>query len=107
MHFVGIGDWFLSFAFPVIGFVGLVITAVVTLFQYVRKGKLYIIGGAAAALGLYMPLMEFLLCITFESLQFAAWSLYPLTALVLLGGTLIFFAISRPARESMERRFFI
>lgn len=101
------GGWFLSFAFPVVGFIGLVTTAVVALFRYVRRGKLYIIGGAAVALGLFMPLMEFLLCITFEHLRFAAWSFYPLTALVLLGGTLIFLAISRPARESMERKFFI
>jgi hypothetical protein len=35
------------------------------------------------------------------------WSLYPLTALVLLGGMLIFLAICRPARETMERKFFL
>ncbi len=101
------GGWFLSFAFPVIGFLCLVVTAVVTLLRYLRRGRLYIIGGAAVALGLFMPVMEFLLCLTFENLQFAVWSFYPLAALVLLGGTLIFLGISRPARESMERKFFI
>lgn len=101
------GNWFLSFAFPVVGFTGLVVTAVVTLLRYLRRGRLYVIGGAFMALGLFMPLMEFLLNFTFHRSGFAAWSLYPLTALVILGGLLIFLASYRPARETMERKFFI
>ncbi len=101
------GGWFLSFAFPVIGTVGLIVTAVVTLVKYVRRGYLYIFGGANIALGLFMPLMEFLLMITFDLPQFLSWSLYPLIALVLLGLMLIVLAISRPARETMSRKFFL
>lgn len=101
------GNWFLSFAFPVTGFAGLLVTAVVTLLRYVRRGRLYIIGGAFAALGAFMPLMGFLLNLTFFQPAFALWSLYPMTALVLLGGMLIFLAICRPARETMERKFFV
>ena len=51
--------------------------------------------------------MELLLGITFDKLLFIGWSWYPLIALVLLGGMLIFLAICRPAREKMERRFFL
>lgn len=101
------GGWFLSFAFPVVGGIGLIITAVVALLRYVRRGKLYIIGGAAVALGAFMPLVEYLIYITFRRPRFAGWSLYPLIALVVLGGMLIFLAIYRPARETMERKFFI
>lgn len=101
------GDWFLSFAFPVTGAVGVIWVTVVTLLRYVRRGKLYIIGGALIALGAFMPVIELLLCVTFEPLRFFGWSFYPLTALVLLGGTLIFLAINRRAREKMERKFFI
>lgn len=101
------GSWFLSFAFPVTGVVGLVVTAVTVLLRYVRRGILYILGGAMLALGFFMPLMEFLLTITFPSIVFMGWFLFPLTALVLLGGTLIFLAICRPARESAERKLFI
>ena len=101
------GGWFLSFAFPVTGAVGLIVTAVVTLLKYVGKGQLYIIGGAFIALGLFMPLMEFLLNLTFGFPQALIWSGYPLVSLVLLGGMLIFLAICRPARETMERKFFI
>lgn len=101
------GRWFLSFAFPVTGFVGLVVTAVVVLMRYVRRGRLYIFGGALALLGGFMPLMEFLLSITFSDLTFLGWSFYPLVALVLFGGMLIFLAICRPARQTMQRKFFI
>lgn len=101
------GSWFLSFAFPVTGYTGLVITAVVVLLRYLPRAGLYIIGGAGIALGIFMPLMEFLICITFVRPRFVGWSLYPFVALVLLGGMLIFLAIYRPARETMERKLFV
>ena len=101
------GDWFLSFAFPVAGGITLIVTAVATLVKYVRRGYLYIYGGAFAALGGFMLLAEFLMCITFESVRFVGWSIYPLSSLIILGGFLIFLAICRPAKESMERKFFI
>lgn len=101
------GSWFLSFAFPITGCVGLVVTAVVVLLKYVRRGLLYIFGGALIALGIFMPLMELLLCITFAGIRFMGWSFYPLIALGLLGAMLIFLAICRPARETMERKFFL
>lgn len=101
------GDWFLSFAFPVTGGIGLIVTAVVVLLRYLRRGRLYILGGAMLALGAFMPLMEYLIVITFDRPRFVGWSLYPLIALGLLGGMLIFLAIFRPARETMERKFFL
>ena len=106
-HFVD-GNWFFTFALPVAGFIGLLVTAVVTLLRYVNRGVLYIIGGALAALGAFMPLMGYLLNFTFnDQWTFAIWSTYPLTTLVVLGGMLIFLAICRPARESVGRKFFI
>ena len=78
----------------------------VTLLRYVRRGKLYIFGGAVLALGMLTPLIELLLSVTFASIRFVGWSFYPLVTSVLLGGVLIFFAICRPARETMERKFF-
>lgn len=101
------GGWFLSFAFPVIGCIGLIVTALVALLKYLRGGRLYIFGGAAIALGAFMPLMEYLMMLTFHLPRFTAWSLYPLIALVLLGGMLIVLAIHRPSREAMSRKFFI
>ena len=101
------GGWFLSFAFPVGGSIGLIVTAMTALLRYVRKGKLYIYGGAFIAFGGVFLLSEFMMNITFSISRFYGWSLYPLTTLVLLGGLLIFLAICRSAREIMERKFFI
>lgn len=101
------GNWFLSFAFPIVGFTALNVTAVVTLTRYLKRGLLYILGGSFIATGIFMPVMELLLNLTFHISKVYYWSVYPLTALVLLGGLLIFLAICRPARETMERKFFI
>lgn len=101
------GNWFLSFAFPVVGGIGLIVTAVVTLLRYVRRGKLFIFGGALIALGAFMLLMEFLLIWTFEKVRFIGWSLYPMVIFVILGGMLIFIGVCRPAREMMERKTFL
>lgn len=101
------GQWFMTLAFPLVGGVCLIVTAVVTLLRYVGKGELYIFGGASIALGGLMLLTEFLVMLTFSVEEFHGWSLYPLVALVLLGGLLIFLAICRPAREMMERKTFI
>lgn len=101
------GNWFLSFALPVTGGIGLIVTAVVTLVKYVRKGLLYIYGGALIAFGALMLLMEFLLVITFPAVAFIGWSLYPLAVFLVLGGLLIFLAICRPARDMMERKTFL
>lgn len=100
------GDWFLSFAFPTAGIIGLIVTTVVTLTYYLKRGRLFIFGGAFIALGGCMPLMELLLSITFD-VGFVWWSLYPMIPLVLLGCVLIFFGITPSARENVERKFFL
>ncbi len=106
INYVNNGDWFLSFAFPNVLAVGLIVTALVTLTRYLRKGRLFVYGGAFILLGAYMPLMELFLTITFD-VRFIWWSLYPMITLVLLGLLLIFFGITPSARENVERRFFI
>lgn len=101
------GSWFLPFAFPVAGGIGLIVTATATLLRYLRRGRLFIAGGAAIALGGFMLLTECLLNLTFAISRFSGWSIYPLAVLVLMGGFLVFLGICRPAREMMARKFFI
>ena len=101
------GNWFMSFAFPVIGVIALIVTTVVVISRYVKGGKLFLYGGASIALGGFMLLMEYLMSITFAKVYFVGWCWYPLVSLVLLGGFLIFLGICTPARETMERKFFI
>lgn len=107
INFVTGGDWFLGFAFPVTCITGAIVTAMVTLLRFTRRGRLYIVGGAFIAAGGFAPLVEYLIFKTFSLTRFVFWSIYPLIALVFIGAMLIFFAVCRPARESMERKFFI
>ena len=99
------GVWFLSFALPIAGGLCLITCTVVTLLYYLRKGRLYIVGGATMALGAFMLLIEFLMGVTFH-LRFIGWSIYPLCVLVLFGGLLIYLAINSAAREVVERKLF-
>ena len=99
------GKWFLSFAFPVAGGIGIIICAVVTLFRYLKKGRLYILGGAFSLTGAFMLLIEFFMHLTFK-LRLIGWSIYPLIVMVSIGALLIYFAINSSARESMERKLF-
>lgn len=100
------GDWFLSFALPVTVCAGMIVTAVITLLRYIRKGRLYIFGGGFIAIGAHLLMTELLLGFTF-GISFVGWSIYPLIALSMLGILLIFLAINSNVREKMERKFFI
>lgn len=100
------GRWFLPFGLPLMGGLCIIFTALITLLRYIKKGRLFIFGGCTMALGLFMPVVEYLAILSLDRTP-AGWSVYPFVALVLLGGYLIFLGICRPARESMERKFFI
>ena len=99
------GDWFLSFAFPIVGGICIITTTVVTLIKYVKKGLLYILGGAFIALSALMLLIEFLADITFKT-AYNGWSHYPFGALFLIGSLLIYFGINSAAREMIKRKLF-
>lgn len=99
------GAWYFSFALPVVGGLCLITSAVVTLVCYVKKGRLYVFGGASMLLGWLILLIEHLLWVTFAA-PFIGWSIYPLIVLMTLGGLLIYLAINGDAREVVERKLF-
>ena len=101
------GRWFMTFAFPVTGMAMIIVTAVVALCRYLRRGYLFIFGGAFIAAGGATMLMEFFLNLTFKLHDSFIWSLYPLAACVIMGLTLIIIGICRPLRESLHRKMFI
>lgn len=101
------GDWFLTLGLPVTATIGLLITSLITLTRYIRRGRLYIFGGFTIALGAFCVLLELLLHITLDLPGFGTWSLYPLITLTLLGLAMIATAIFRPLREALEKRFFL
>ena len=87
------GNWFLSLAFPVTGITAVIVITVTALLRYVGRGKLYIFGGAFILFGLFMPLLEFLVYITFDISKFFGWSIYPALVFAATGGILIFLAM--------------
>ena len=98
-------DWYFSFALPVIAIFALIASSVAILSYYLRRGYLYIWGGALIALGLFMPLLELLLHLNFKIHDRFVWSFYPFAAFVLFGIMLIVIAIVKPFRESLRKIF--
>ncbi|MBQ6595256.1 MAG: hypothetical protein IJH78_06350 [Clostridia bacterium] len=99
------GNWFLSFAFPVILISCLLFTAVVCLLKHVRGGRLFILGGALLALGGATVLIEFFEHISFGVPMFL-WSLYSLIGFAVAGGFLLLAGMIPSLRGSLEKRFF-
>lgn len=97
------GDWFLSFAFPVVTYLGLIVIATCVLLYYLKKGHLFVIGGFFIALGLFMDLIELFIMITFK-FNFDGWSLIPMIPLVLIGLGMIAIATSRNVRAILARK---
>ena len=100
------GNWFLSFAFPITGAVAIIFSSITILSYYLRRGYLYIYGGALIGAGAFCPAIETLAIITF-GIKPLVWSIYPLIALFLIGIMLIVIAIVKPLRESLCRIFAI
>lgn len=107
INFATGGHWFLSFAFPVTGGACIILTAAAALLRYVRRGQLFIFGGAFILTGLYNVLIEFLLNLTFKLHEGFIWSFYPLAGCVIIGAMLIVIGCSRTLRDSMHKKFFI
>jgi len=97
INFATGGHWFLTFALPVTGTIGVLVTTVVTLLRYLSRGHLYIFGGALIAGG----------GLTFGLHHTFIWSFYPLAAGVLLGAMLLIIAVCKPLRRSLHRKFFL
>lgn len=100
------GRWFITFALPITGMVTLILSSITILIYYLKRGYLYIFGGALIATGAFFPAIETLSIITFGQPPLM-WSLYPLVALFLIGMMLIVIAIVKPLRESLCRIFAI
>ena len=101
------GDWFLTFSMPITLSLGLIVTAVVTLFRYVKHGRLYMVGGGMIGLGVWTALIEFLIYVTFGVRSPVIWSSCSFATLFLFGMMLIVIAIVKPLKESLRRIFFV
>lgn len=101
------GDWFMPFAFPIVGTLGIIVTSATAILHYVKKGCLYTVGGLLIALGLWTVLLEYDIRTTFMVSTPFYWSIAPLTVFSVIGAMLIVIAIVTPIKESLKRIFFI
>lgn len=101
------GNWFLTLAFPAALSFCIILTTLITLLKYIKKGKLYIFGSFMIALGIWCSLLELFIHITFDGLDLVYWSIYPLMTLTVIGLMLIVIAIVKPLKESLRKMFFI
>ena len=106
INYLSEGTWFLTFALPITGAIGLLITAIISLSHYIKKGYFFIFGSASVLSGLLFVMIEILLWYTFST-KFYFWSVYPMIGFVLLGIALIVIGICRPLRESLSKKFFV
>lgn len=100
------GNWFCSFALPIVIAAGTILTTMVVLLRYLRRGKLYVFGGGVIAFGGLTVLIEALMVTAFGR-SFIGWSAYPMLGTLALGGFLLYLGANRAAREMMERKLFI
>ncbi len=97
--------WFLSFALPVTLLTAFLSISAYVLFRYLKKGRLFILGGLLIALGGSCMLTEYFEHITFGTEMFL-WSPYCVGLFSSLGLFLIAAGIIRPLARYLERKFF-
>ncbi len=101
------GDWFFSFALPICACSAVIISAAVILTYYLRRGRLYIFGGAAIAAAGFSIFIEYLVNVNFGGQKTLFWSFYPCAILFLGGIMLIIIAMVKPFKESLKKLFSI
>ena len=101
------GEWFFCFALPVLTAAAIIVSALLVLLYYLKRGHLYIFGGFSIALGIYNLFIELMIHKSFDISHSFFWSLYPFITLFLLGIALIVIAIVRPFRESLRKIFML
>ncbi|MBQ8849787.1 MAG: hypothetical protein IJ011_05615 [Clostridia bacterium] len=101
------GNWFLTFALPITAVLGLIVTFEVALLKYLKKGRLYAVGGGLIALGAWTMLIELLIFVTFDVVSPVVWSSCSFVSLFLFGMMLIIIAIVKPLKDSLRKIFFV
>ena len=99
------GHWFTKFALPLLIMSCILVTYMICVLKYVRKGKIFYYGGFLIVLGASLSLVEFYQHLQFGSQMFL-WSPFYLIGLGAAGLLLIVIGLIRPLREALERHFF-
>ncbi len=98
-------SWFLSFAFPVTGIACILTLLGVTIFRYIRKGRLRLLGLYLVLIGCTFMLVEFFQSITFKTPMWD-WSLYCVCGFGALGLFLFIATLIPPLHAHLRKTFF-
>ena len=98
-------NWFLSFAFPVTGIVGILTLLGVAIFRYIRQGRLRLLGLYLVLIGTSFMLIEFFQHITFGTPMWV-WSLYCVCGFGALGLYLFIATLIPPLHAHLRKTFF-
>ena len=101
------GHWFMTFVFPIGMTFTAIISALTALLKYVKRGRLYSVGGTLIAFGLWTLLLELLIRKNFVVKTSIMWSITTLTVFSVLGMLCILIAIVKPFKETLKRIFYI
>ena len=101
------GNWFFSFALPITATLGVIVSAMVAVIRYVRRGYLYVIGGGLIAVGVWTVLLEYFLRTVFTAKTSIYWSPFAFATFFTMGMMLIVIAIVKPLKESLRKIFYI
>ena len=99
------GSWYWSFAFPLIAISGGLTVGLLCLLKYVKRGKIFILGGFLVLLGGFMLLIELFEHITFQTPMFL-WSIFPMAGFLTAGLFLLIAGMIRPLHRALAKRFF-
>ena len=98
-------NWFLTFVLPILAGILVIVMVLTTLIKYLKRCKLFVVGGSIMGIGFLIYMIEKLMVLTFN-VRFIGWSFYPLITLFIFGGFLIYLALNRNFREKVERKIF-
>ena len=97
----------MPFAFPVVGSLAIIVSALTAVLKYVKGSGLYAVGGALIAVGGWTILLEMLIRKVFFANYLFMWSSATLTVFSVLGLLLIMIAVIKPLKENLMRIFYI
>ena len=101
------GSWFFPCALPISAALFAIITAMTAVLKYVRRGRLFTVGGGIIALGVWTVELEILIRVTFGVDPHFYWSISSFGFCFIVGILLIIIGIVKPFRDSLKKIFYI
>lgn len=101
------GDWFLTFALPLLCVAALSTLVLTFLIRVLNKRVLTVISIALIISGILCVICDVMIKYNFYNNVSVGWSLYPFISLVIMGSVLLFIDNNKYIKRRLEKKFFI